>query len=218
MRDDWRSPFIAASVTGVAAFIQAAHKPPKPLCKKFFAVLQKDRYERDKHLLIYKILDVTDCEDNEIRLQSVPCPAHLAGFFFQSYDRYRWDSAVEEQALYYGEGARWDDDSPGSQVMALVVLDDVSTEACPFVSFASYSSANNDYRLFKRSSTTTLRIRGTHTFGWRTHSETFQIIVLIVESSVPRVPSIRVGGRPSPGNQSQTQQTSFARRQSRRSH
>lgn len=129
LNENWRSPFIGSSVESVAAFIQAAGKPPKPLCKQFFAVLQNEQFERDKQLLIYKIIDDTDGADSEIKLQSVPCPVHLASYFFLSYDRCHWDRAVKDQALYYGEGARWDDDSPGSQVMALIVLDEVQYEA-----------------------------------------------------------------------------------------
>jgi hypothetical protein len=40
----------------VANFIRNAPKPPKPLCKRFFAVLQKERFERSGELLVCKIL------------------------------------------------------------------------------------------------------------------------------------------------------------------
>jgi hypothetical protein len=36
--------------------VRNAPKPPKPLCKLFFAVLQRDRFERSGNLLICKIL------------------------------------------------------------------------------------------------------------------------------------------------------------------
>jgi hypothetical protein len=124
----WRSPFIGASVQEITAFIEATPKPPKPLCQRFFAVLQKEQYERSKQVLIYKIPD--DCEDTSLgrSLQAVPCPVHLAGFFFVAFDRSDWDTAVEQQALYYGDGADWEDDDPYTQVMALFVLDDFPTE------------------------------------------------------------------------------------------
>jgi hypothetical protein len=108
----------------VVAFIQAAPKPPKPLCKLLFAVLQKEQYEEKKQLSIYRIPD----EGSEDKLQSIPCPINLAGYCFHTHDPYSWNKAVEEQALYYGEGASWSDDDEGSQLMALVVLDDIPTE------------------------------------------------------------------------------------------
>jgi len=128
VEETWRSPFIGSSAQEVAAFIASAPKPPKPLCKRFFAVLQKELYERNKQLLIYKILDVPVDGRGELTLQAVPCPVHLAGFFFRAYDRYDWDQAVEEQALYFNEGAYWDDDDASTQVMALIVLDEFPTK------------------------------------------------------------------------------------------
>jgi hypothetical protein len=114
----------------VAAFIGAAPKPPKPLCKRFFAVLQKEQYENSKQVLIYKILDDSGDGGIERSLQTVPCPATLAGFFFFRFDRYYWDRAVEEQALWFNEGAYWSDDDGDNQVYALVVLDHFPTEVC----------------------------------------------------------------------------------------
>lgn len=114
----------------VASFIQAAAKPPKPLCKRFFAVLQKENYEHRKQLMIYKIIDGADDGSSQHSLQTVPCPVNLAGFFFAAYDRYYWDRAVHDQALYFGEGFYWNDDNGDNQVMALIVLDEFPTEVC----------------------------------------------------------------------------------------
>jgi hypothetical protein len=116
----WRSPFIGCSVEEIATFIQAAPKPRKTLCKRFFAALQKEQYEQDQQLFIYKI----PVGDDKTRLQKVCCPVHLAGNFFIGYDRSYWEQAVEEQALYFGDGAYWSDDDADNQVMALVVLDE----------------------------------------------------------------------------------------------
>ena len=118
----WRSPFIGSSLQHIAAFILAAPKPPKPLCRQFFAVLEKKRYEQDKKLLIYKILETPT---NENTLQSVPCPVHLAGHFFISFYRSDWKYAVRDQAFYYGDGRLWDNYDPCDQVMALFVLDEM---------------------------------------------------------------------------------------------
>ena len=119
----WRSPFIGASLQDIAAFIVAAPKPPKPLCKEYFAVLEKKRYEQDKKLLIYKNIELSTESQGEIKLQSVPCPIDMAGHFFISFHRDRWKYAVRDQALYYGDGAHWNNHSPRDQVMALFVLD-----------------------------------------------------------------------------------------------
>ncbi|KAM0709727.1 hypothetical protein Q7P35_003767 [Cladosporium inversicolor] len=75
-----------------------------------------------------KILDVPANGSGERTLQTVPCPVHLAGFFFRAYDRHYWDQAVEEQALYFNEGAYWSDDDGDNQVFALIVLDHFPTE------------------------------------------------------------------------------------------
>lgn len=90
--------------------------------------MRGEHYEQSKQLLIYKIPDDTIDNGSDSKLQSVPCPVRLAGFFFVSHDRSEWEEAVLEQALYYGEGAYWGEDSPETQVMALVVLDEFPTE------------------------------------------------------------------------------------------
>lgn len=128
--DDWLSPFIGSSVEEVATFIQATPKPPKPLSKQFFAVLQKEQYEQSKQLLIYHIPEKAGDDAGKSKLQSVPCPIHLAGVFFYDFDRHDWNRAVREQALYYGEGATWSDDDESNQLMALIVLDDIPTSVC----------------------------------------------------------------------------------------
>jgi hypothetical protein len=128
---NWRSPFVGSSVEAVAAFIRAAPKPPKPLCKRFFAALKKERFEQSKELLIYKILGAEDGKDDEVKLTSVPCPAYLVGFFFMRWDRYPmlWDDAVKEQGLWCGAGADWPDDCDLSiDLTAMILLDDFSIE------------------------------------------------------------------------------------------
>jgi hypothetical protein len=125
----WRSPFVGSSVEAAAAFIRAAPRPPKALSRSFFAVLRKEQYEQHKQLSIYKILDDENNDDDNIKLQSVPCPSHLVSYFYRYYDKRQfWDLAVEEQGLYYGHGAYWPDDQPYTDHYALVVLDDVPLE------------------------------------------------------------------------------------------
>jgi hypothetical protein len=127
---NWRSPFVGSSVEEVAAFIRAAPKPPKPLCKTFFAVLEKNQFEQSKELSVYKILDVEGATDGEIKLQSVPCPAYLVGYFFTSFERYgSWDQAVEAQGLFFGTGPHWKDDCGYDiDLFSLILLDDFPIE------------------------------------------------------------------------------------------
>ena len=119
---NWRSPFVGSTVAKVAAFVHATPRPPKPLSKRFFAVLQKERYEQSKQLLIYRILAVQGEDGPKLELTSVPCPGHLVSFFFFSWDKYFWDRAVEYQGLYYGHGYHWNEDE--NDLMALFVLDE----------------------------------------------------------------------------------------------
>lgn len=66
---DWQSPFIGKSIEEAANFVRNAPKPPKPLCKELFAVLQKDRFQRSGELLFCRIFPVggqVDMTENEI--------------------------------------------------------------------------------------------------------------------------------------------------------
>jgi hypothetical protein len=53
---DWQSPFVGKSIADVANEVRNVPKPPKPMCTLYFAVLQKDLYERTGKLLFCKIL------------------------------------------------------------------------------------------------------------------------------------------------------------------
>ena len=58
----WHSPFAGKTVEDAANFVRGAPKPPKPLCKLFFAVLQKQYYEESGKVLICRI-SPGDAED-----------------------------------------------------------------------------------------------------------------------------------------------------------
>lgn len=58
----WRSPFVGKSIEDAANFVRDAPKPPKPLCKRFFAVLQKDNFDHSITLLICKIVPDHDSD------------------------------------------------------------------------------------------------------------------------------------------------------------
>jgi hypothetical protein len=102
------------------------------LCKTFLAVLRKEQFEQSKQLSVYRILEVEGATGDEIKLQSVPCPTHLAGYFFTSFvDRYpvSWGQAVKDQRLFFGVGAHWEDDCGQSiDLVALILLDDFPIE------------------------------------------------------------------------------------------
>jgi hypothetical protein len=54
----WRSPFVSKSIEDAANFVRNVSKPPKPLNKTWFAVMQKDRFEKSGQLLVCKILPI----------------------------------------------------------------------------------------------------------------------------------------------------------------
>jgi hypothetical protein len=56
MDEGWKSPFAGKSIEDAANFIRNTPKPPKPLCKTFFAVMEKDLYEQYGLLKVCKIL------------------------------------------------------------------------------------------------------------------------------------------------------------------
>lgn len=93
-------------------------------------MLEKQRYEQDKKLLIYKNMEPSTEIQGEIKLQSVPCPVDMAGHFFISFHRDHWKYAVRDQAFYYGDGRRWNNYNPSDQVMALFVLDGMPEAVC----------------------------------------------------------------------------------------
>ena len=65
---DWKSPFIGKSIEDAANFVRNTPKPPKPLNRTWFAVLQKELFKESRELLICKILPVggeSDLEENE---------------------------------------------------------------------------------------------------------------------------------------------------------
>lgn len=52
---DWRSPFVGKSIEDAANFVRNTPQPPKPLCRRFFVVLQKEFYEKCGRILICRI-------------------------------------------------------------------------------------------------------------------------------------------------------------------
>jgi hypothetical protein len=83
---DWKSPFIGQTIHEAVDFIRNAPKPPKPLCKVFCAVLQKDRFEKDGVMLICRRV-------GEEEVQVIPCAASEAGSFFAGFERDEWEES-----------------------------------------------------------------------------------------------------------------------------
>lgn len=59
----WRSSFIGKTIPNVSAFIRNAPKPPKPLDKRYCAVLNKDEFEVGQFLICKSLEGESDNED-----------------------------------------------------------------------------------------------------------------------------------------------------------
>jgi hypothetical protein len=69
------------------AFVRNAPKPPKPLCKVFCAVLDKERYQLHGQLLFVKV--------DEAQLQVIPCRSGRVGTVFEGMGRDVWPDRLE---------------------------------------------------------------------------------------------------------------------------
>ena len=87
----WRSPFIGKSLAEAVEWVRGIPRPPKPICKTFFAVLQKDLYEQRGQVLVCKI------KKTKSEPQTIPYDAnHIAGFH-AAYYRDNWDEDFRKQ-------------------------------------------------------------------------------------------------------------------------
>ena len=87
----WRSPFIGKSLAEAVAWVRGVPKPPKPVCKKFFAVLQKDLYESKGEVLICKV------KRNKSGPQTIHYDANHIAAFRAAYYRDNWQEDWEMQ-------------------------------------------------------------------------------------------------------------------------
>lgn len=83
---EWQSPFLGKTAQDALSFVRNAPKPPKPVCKLFFAVLKKQCYEQHGQLLICKAVDG--------EVQSIPCAASGIGAFFAGFERDEWEESL----------------------------------------------------------------------------------------------------------------------------
>jgi hypothetical protein len=90
----WRSPFVGKSLAEAVEWVRDIPKPPKPVCKVFFAVLQKDRFEQNGEVLICKI------KKDKSKPQTLPCDANHIAAFQAAYYRDNWREDHSKQIKY----------------------------------------------------------------------------------------------------------------------
>lgn len=76
----WTSPFLGKTLEEAAEFVKNS---PKPLCQVFFAVLERESYERDKMIRLCKIVDG--------EVQSFLYDADHVAVYFVGHDRDTWE-------------------------------------------------------------------------------------------------------------------------------
>lgn len=87
--DDWVSPFAGKNLQDTVEFVRSAPKPPKALNKVYFVVLDKQQYDAQEWLTVYKIVD------GNSEVQSLPCTAPCVSDFLFGHDRDTWQDSVE---------------------------------------------------------------------------------------------------------------------------
>jgi len=87
----WRSPFVGKSLAETVAWVRGIPKPPKPVCKKFFAVLQKGLYEQHGEVLVCKV------KKNKSEPQTIRYNANHIAAFRAAYYRDNWQEDWESQ-------------------------------------------------------------------------------------------------------------------------
>ncbi|KAK4495098.1 hypothetical protein PRZ48_013425 [Zasmidium cellare] len=115
----WRSPFVGKTLKQAARFVRNA---PKPLCRTFFAVLVKERYEKDGCVRICKIVIGEE-------VQSFFYDGEDVVTYFIGHDRDTWEetwrSLREGKPQQHIADPEWLDDDNRVDVYALFVLEDV---------------------------------------------------------------------------------------------
>lgn len=91
--ESWRSPF--TSLQEAVGFVRKIPKPPKPLCKVFCAILDKERYQKHGQLLFVKV--------DEAEPQVLPCRSSRVETVLEGMDRGARPDGLE---LCEGEGIR----------------------------------------------------------------------------------------------------------------
>lgn len=92
----WKSPFVGKSLEEIASWILGIPKPPKAISKTYFAVLQKEFYEREGEVLMCRIFGGDEIK----RIETIPMTASRFGQFVPLFRREDWRAAHGNQALW----------------------------------------------------------------------------------------------------------------------
>lgn len=87
----WQSPFLGESLSEISVWVRSIPKPPKAVCKSFFAVLDKALYERRGMVRICKVGDVG--EEPQTLLWTA---SRITGWLV-AYERENWRRDWEDQ-------------------------------------------------------------------------------------------------------------------------
>ncbi|KAF2170363.1 hypothetical protein M409DRAFT_19183 [Zasmidium cellare ATCC 36951] len=79
---NWRSLFIGKTLQQPARFVRNA---PKPLCRTFFAVLERERYERDGCIRVCKVVSADGV------VQSFFYNGDEVALYIEAHDRDTWE-------------------------------------------------------------------------------------------------------------------------------
>lgn len=100
----WQSPFLGKSLEEIAEWVRGIPKPPKAVCKAFFAVLKKEVYEERGIVMICKVGEGDgkgdrdgdgDGEGGEV--QTLPWTASRVTGWLVAYNRENWKDDWEDQ-------------------------------------------------------------------------------------------------------------------------
>lgn len=115
---DWRSPFIGKTIPDVVAFMRNTPKPPKPLSKRYCAVLTNDSLDEETVLIcrslegdsgIERDLDelgehagrdlkqvFKDLGTDYENVQVIPTDMERVGEFHHTFEEYKWPECYIE--------------------------------------------------------------------------------------------------------------------------
>lgn len=88
----WKSQFLGKSLADIVTWVRNIPKPPKAVCKSYFAVLQKDLYEQRGMVLICKVVD------GQPEPETLPWTATRISKWLVAYRRADWDIDFQNQA------------------------------------------------------------------------------------------------------------------------
>lgn len=91
----WQSPFATRSLSEIATWVRGIPKPSKAICKRYFAVVQKNLYEQHGQVLMCKIIK------GQGEPQTIPINASKLAIWVTGYHRDEWRDDWEDQRPLY---------------------------------------------------------------------------------------------------------------------